>query len=426
MNRRNARRILGVVLAAALAVSTALVAAGLDESDRVHLTAYFDNSNGIYPGDDVLILGVPVGRIESIEPQPEQAKISFWIDADHPVPAGAQAAILSPQLISARAIQLTPAYQGGPVIADGAVIPRDRTVVPVEWDDFREQLAELSSSLQPDGPDGQSPLGAVIRTAADNLRDRGDEIRTAVVQLSQTFSTLGDHSGDVFATLRQLSILVSALRDSTTVMRELNVNLASVSSLFADSKDEVGQMIRDLDTVAVDLGEFVAENREPLGTTGDRLASVSQALVDSLDDVEQTLHTAPTALQNLNNTYEPAHSSLTGIAAINNFANPLQFLCAAVQAASRLGAEQAAKMCVQYLAPIMKNRQYNFLPFGLNPVVNAQARPNEITYSEDWMRPDHVPPAVPDAPPPSPPLPAEATDPAAGLSGLMVPHLDGQ
>ena len=107
-------------------------------------------------------------------------------------------------------------------------------------------------------------------------------------------------------------------------------------------------------------------------------------------------------------------------------ANPLQFLCAAVQAASRLGAEQAAKMCVQYLAPIMKNRQSNLLPFGLNPVVNAQARPNEITYSEDWMRPDHVPPAVPDAPPPSPPLPAEATDPAAGLSGLMVPHLDGQ
>ena len=103
--------------------------------------------------------------------------------------------------------------------------------------------------------------------------------------------------------------------------------------------------------------------------------------------------------------------------------NPIDFICGAVQAASRLGAEQSAKLCVQYLAPIVKNRQYNFLPFGANLLVGAQARPNEVTYSEDWMRPDHVPP-----PPAPPPLPAEAaspaplaTNPADGLPGMMVP-----
>lgn len=33
----------------------------------------------------------------------------------------------------------------------------------------------------------------------------------------------------------------------------------------------------------------------------------------------------------------------------------------------------------------------------MNPVVGAYARPNEITYSEDWMRPDYVPPGQPSA-----------------------------
>jgi phospholipid/cholesterol/gamma-HCH transport system substrate-binding protein len=114
--------------------------------------------------------------------------------------------------------------------------------------------------------------------------------------------------------------------------------------------------------------------------------------------------------------------------AVNNFANPITFLCGAIQAASRLGNEQSAKLCVQYLAPIIKNRQYNFLPVGMNPLVNAQARPNEITYSEDWMRPDFVPPATevpgPADPGRGPALAAEsviATDPAAGLPGMMVP-----
>ncbi len=59
------------------------------------------------------------------------------------------------------------------------------------------------------------------------------------------------------------------------------------------------------------------------------------------------------------------------------------------------------------MAPIFKNRQYNFLgPLGFNGAplgvlpVGAQARPNEVTYSEDWMRPDFVPPAT--APPAEP------------------------
>ena len=67
---------------------------------------------------------------------------------------------------------------------------------------------------------------------------------------------------------------------------------------------------------------------------------------------------------------------------------------------------------VQYLAPIVKNRQYNFPPIGVNPLVNAQARPNEVTYSEDWMRPDNRPSPPADA---APSLPAAATDrPATG------------
>ena len=101
----------------------------------------------------------------------------------------------------------------------------------------------------------------------------------------------------------------------------------------------------------------------------------------------------PTAFQNFLNIYQPAQGTLTGALAFNNFANPIQFLCGAVQAASRLGAKQSAKLCVQYLAPIIKNRQYNFLPLGENLVRRSQRRvPNEVTYSEDWLRPDYIPP----------------------------------
>ena len=100
-----------------------------------------------------------------------------------------------------------------------------------------------------------------------------------------------------------------------------------------------------------------------------------QALVESLDDIKQTLHVAPTTFQNFINIYQPAQGALTGALAVNNFANPIAFLCGAIQAASRLGAEQSAKLCVQYLAPIVKNRQYNFPPLGVNLFVGARPGP---------------------------------------------------
>ena len=78
------------------------------------VVAYFDNSNGIFAGDEVRILGVPVGKIDKIEPQPQHVKITFWFDNKYKVPADAKAVILSPSLVTSRAIQLTPAYTGGP------------------------------------------------------------------------------------------------------------------------------------------------------------------------------------------------------------------------------------------------------------------------------------------------------------------------
>jgi phospholipid/cholesterol/gamma-HCH transport system substrate-binding protein len=441
MRLRSTRIALALALVATMLAGIVVLQLAL-KPNRTRVVAYFENSNGIFAGDDVVILGVKVGEIDTIEPQPQRAKITFWFDTKYRVPTNVDAVILSPKLITSRAIQLTPAYTGGPTLANGAVIPQDRTAVPVEFDDFRQQLDKLTESLQPTQPGGVSPIGELINTTADNLRGQGAHIRDTIIKLSQAVSALGDHSNDTFTTVKNLSTLVSALHDSSDLMRQLNNNLASVTALMANDPDEVAHAVTDLNTAVGDVTGFIADSREALGTTSDKLASISQALVDSIDDVKQTLHTLPNVVQNFVNIYEPAHGSISGVLGINNFTNPISFLCGAIQAASRLNNEQSAKLCVQYLAPIVKNRQYNFPPIGLNPIVNAQARPNEVTYSEDWMRPDYRPDASAQTPPPpdtaptgpppepkSPVLPAETTvttDPAAGLPGIMVPPGGGR
>ena len=239
------------------------------------VTAYFANSNGIFVGDEVRILGVPVGKIDSIEPQPERVKITFWFDDQYKVPADAKAVILSPSSGHARGHSADAGLHGWPAVHDGAVIPQDRTAVPVEWDDLRRQLQKLTDMLQPTQPGGVSTLGSFVNTAADNLRGQGADIRDTIIKLSQAFSALGDHSNDIFSTVKNLSILVSALQASTDLMRQLNQNLAAVTGLLADDPNEVGDAVAAINAVVGDVQSFVAENREALGATSDKLASVS-------------------------------------------------------------------------------------------------------------------------------------------------------
>jgi phospholipid/cholesterol/gamma-HCH transport system substrate-binding protein len=390
--------------------------------------AYFPNTNGIYTGDEIRILGVAVGTVEKIEPQPNAAKVTFTVDSEYPVPADVRAAILSPSLVTARAIQLVPVYSGGPKLADGATIPQERTAVPVEWDDLRKQLEKLTESLQPTEPGGTSALGQFVNTSAENLRGEGDTARDTVIKLSQAVSALGDHSTDIFSTVRNLELFVSALTSSSDLLASFNRNLANVTTVMSNTPNEWAQAMQGLDGAVNDLRPFVAENREAIGMTFDHLNAITTAFNDSRRDIKQTLHVAPDVFQNFLNIYQPSQSAVTGILAPVNFADTVQFLCGAIESAGRVGAKQSARLCEQYLSPIMKNRQYNFPPLGFNPFVGASARPNEITYSEDKLNP-HIPPpgAAPGAPPADAPPPAavRSTDPKAGLPGLMVPAPPG-
>ncbi|AYJ05413.1 MULTISPECIES: MCE family protein [Mycobacterium avium complex (MAC)] len=412
ITRDTLRKATALSLVLTLAVASVLVGGKLWRAvEKNSYAAYFAETNGLFVGDEVRILGVAVGAIDKIEPQSAGSKVTFSVDKKYAIPAAARAAVLSPSLVTARAIQLVPAYSGGPTLSPGAAIPLSRTAVPVEWDDFRKQLEKLTDALQPTTAGGVNSVGEFVNSAADNLRGQGDTARDTVLKLSEAISALGDHADDIFSTVRNLQLLVSALYSSSDLLASFNTNLAAVTTLLTNTPNEVGSALKSLDGALSDVRDFLAENREAMGVTVDRLGSITTALNDSRGDVKQILHIAPTVFQNFLNIYQPAQSAMTGILALNNFADIPQFICSSIEAASRARLARVSKLCLQYLNPIIKNRIYNYIPAGINPFVGTQARPSEITYSEDWLRPGYTPPdsgPPPEAPaPPGQPAPAD-------------------
>ena len=69
-------------------------------------------------------------------------------------------------------------------MSDGAVIPIERTAVPVEWNEVKEQLMRLATELGPDNGMSTGSVGRFIDSAANAMDGNGDKLRQTLAQLS--------------------------------------------------------------------------------------------------------------------------------------------------------------------------------------------------------------------------------------------------
>lgn len=370
------------------------------------VVAYFRSATAIYAGDDVRVAGVRVGTIESIEPQGTRAKLTLAIDHDVPIPVEAEAIIVAPNLVSARYVQLTPAWgatpeTSGPTMADGAEIGQERTAVPVEWDEIKEQLTRLATELGPRGGVSETSLGRFIDTTADAMDGNGDKLRDTITQLSGVGRILGEGSGDIVEIITHLQTFVTALRDSNIQIVQFQDRLADVTGVVNGSRSELDSAITKLSEAVGEVRRFVEGSRNQTAEQVQRLANVTQVLADDSTVLKNILHAAPNALVNGYNIYNPDSGGPRGSFAMNNFANPVSLICSSIAAVENVTAEESGKACAQYLGPALRLMNFNYLPMPFNAYLGPA--PQNVIYSEPGLAPGgggtspapaEIPPAV--------------------------------
>lgn len=354
------------------------------QANNRKIVGYFASAVGLYPGDQVRILGVPVGTIDTIEPRPSDVKITMSVSTDVKVPKDAKAVIMSPNLVAARFIQLTPAYTGGPAMADGASIGQDRTAVPVEWDEVKESLTQLAVQLGPAAGSMQGPLGSAINQAADTFDGKGQSFHSALRELSQAAGRLGDSRGDIFGTVKNLQVLVDALSSSNEQIVQFAGNVASVSQVLADSSRHLDGTLGTLNTALSDIRGFLHENNSTIIDTVNNLNVFAKTLSDQSDNIEQVLHVAGPGIANFYNIYDPAQGTLNGLLSIPEFANPVQFICGgSFETAAGPRAPdyfKRAELCRERLGPVLRRLTANYPPLMFHPLNTITAYKGQIIY----------------------------------------------
>lgn len=361
------------------------------------ITAFFPSTQGIYKDDSVRVLGVQVGRIADISTEDGLSKVTMKVDRDVHVPADANALLVAQSLVAERFIQLTPAFTGGEEMPDGGTIPVERTAVPVEWDGVKQQLMKLSTALSPAQGEDTGPLGQFVDSADAMFEGNGGDIRDALAEVSQTMSIMSDGRENLFTTLKNLQLFVTALSQSEEQIVSFGGKLASVSQVLGDQTDDIDAALRDLDLAVMDINRFLENNGDRLAVGVDKLGQATQVVRDRRADLEGMLHVAPTAMANFYNIYRPYQGVLNGVLAMNQMANPTNFICGAIAGLANNTAESDADLCAQYMGPLFNSLTSNY-PYGaVTPPITPTAEPDQIDYAQDpstFTAPGVQPPAA--------------------------------
>jgi phospholipid/cholesterol/gamma-HCH transport system substrate-binding protein len=275
----------------------------------------------------VRVLGVRIGHVVAVRPQGRTVRVEMRYDREWQVPAGAQAVIVPPSVVSDRYVQLTPAYNGGAALPDGAELPVERTAAPMEIDDIYKALDEFNRALGPQGANADGALSDLLATGRANLEGNGAALGETLDGLSRALDTLSDGRQDLFGTVGNLQQFTTALARSDQQVRSFNQQLAGVAQQLAGERDELAAALRNLATALADVTTFVKQNRTALTSNVDALADVTGILVRQQRSLIEILDVAPLALSNLNLAYNPRSGTLDTRDNLMGPYDPASFVC---------------------------------------------------------------------------------------------------
>jgi phospholipid/cholesterol/gamma-HCH transport system substrate-binding protein len=303
-------------------------------------TVYFPRTVHIYSGSDVDVLGIKIGSTTAVKPEGDRVRVDIKYNASQRIPVNASAVIITPTLVADRVVQLTPAYTGGAVMADKAVIPLQRTGVPQELDQVFANLNDLAKDVGPNGANSKGALSNLFSVAADNLNGNGDSIHTTINSIADLAGTLDDNKSALFQTVNNLNAFTATLAQNDQDTRNFMDMLSKVSTELNGNKTILAQALSNLNSALGEVSTFIATNKANLTSNVASLSRVTNVLVKDKDLLGKLIDVGAVGATNYTHVYDPASQSFDGrFASTDLTETPALFICSTLNAVNVNGTQ---------------------------------------------------------------------------------------
>ena len=290
------RKILSLVLV--LAVLVGVSGCTPSFGGKMHITALMKDSAGLFVGNDVGILGVPVGTVTSIKPDGDHVRVSMEIDKGQAVPADAGAVVVARSVATDRYVELTPVYHSGPKMHDGAVIDTEKTRTPVDFDDVLAALNTFATGIS-GSKETKDAIKRILASGSRAVNGKGEDFNKAITSLGSAVDSISNQRENISSTVKSLDVLTTAIAQNQQLVKDFIGSVSQASKLLADERQNFRSTLVSLQDAITLVADFAHTNRQQLVQALNQSVSVMQTLMSRKDQLTETLRVMPVALQNL-------------------------------------------------------------------------------------------------------------------------------
>lgn len=346
-----------VVMIAAIVMGAVLLFRG-NLGRTVPLTVMSERAGLVMnPDAKVKLLGVPVGRVVSIEDQPDgRAAIHLALDPQQlrQIPENVRVDIASPTVFGAKSVDLVPPSEpSSTALRPGQVL--DAQNVTVEFNTIFQQLTAVLSKIQPEKLN--ETLGA-ISSAVDG---RGERFGQALADFDKLLVSLEPSLPSLAHDIEVAPVVLNAYADAAPDLLRILQNGSQTSNLLVDEQDGLDSFLLSATGLANIGNDVIGRNTAGLG-------EVLRLLVPT------------TGLTNVYN--QGLYCGLAGLARVAEFP-PLNKPGVIASVSFLLGAER-----YRYPSDLPKVAATGGPQCGLLPNVPPNARPKSIvadTGANPWQ-----------------------------------------
>jgi phospholipid/cholesterol/gamma-HCH transport system substrate-binding protein len=312
----NRSRLVPAALATCVLVVAVLAVVGVRaalSTPTYTVTADFPEAPGVYVGNHVDVLGIPVGSVTAVTPHPTYVSVVMHVDSDVKLPADAIAALMAPDIVNDRYIQLDPVYRHGAAMAANAVIPMRRTALPQSVDQTISLLDQLIQALGPTGANKNGIFSRFVHDVAQTVGGNGPSFHTTVLALGKALEALSNDGPTITSLLDNAGAFTGEAAANDQEFQSFANDLASASALIASDSSDIGATLSSLKQVLTQVTSYVDGNVGSIGTVLSNLNVFTAKVLSQQQQLSQAFAYGGLALQNLNNAIVPGPNGSTSL-----------------------------------------------------------------------------------------------------------------
>lgn len=285
------------ILLVVLALLLPLSSCGFGSGEKT-ISARFSDSSGLFVGNDVGVLGVPIGRVTSITPDGADVVVKMSIKADQRIPATAGAVVVARSVATDRYVEITPVYSSGPEMPDGGTIEARRTRTPVDFDQVLSSLNSLATGLSGDASSKEA-VARFLKMQSAALDGKGPMINKAIHEIAGATNAVSGQRQNITGTLNSLDTLTKQLADNKSTINEFIRQVAAASSMLSAERENFQTALRSISRMIAVVATFAQQNRTDIVKALHNSTAVSNDLLAKKKALAEILEVMPLVLQNV-------------------------------------------------------------------------------------------------------------------------------